>query len=764
MSEPQAASEPADAESDGEIAADADADAVVHAESDGEIAAEADAVVDTVVDARSDGEIAADADTVAVEDPSPIAEAGSAAVDPPVGWALPEAAPQFAKSLAPAGHAAAASAPALLSPPPQALVPPPVQEIPAQRIPTPAEVYQAVPPQALTQTALTQTAPAPSAPPARTHSRKRIAAISTGAVTALALVTVGIVALEPGRSGDSIVSAVHCQPADLASCLIKAPAGAVRMTSDSAWDQVTKASADLYGGAITADAAGVSADTTAQLNADKLHDVVHRAWNAVDGNDVDLVVLQFGSQKGAQAWNAVRTGEIMAAYQGRAISVPGDAAGQAHAAAKPDAHGNVNAAYSAVVGDLVLNVSYASPQTLSTADLQSWAGTELASLRSAPAAAADPPDPATGSEQLACAGDLGSCLMPMPDGGERWSSPVNKDWVGAATLTPAQFIKLEWDSAADTQSEVLGNFNSYAVTGIAHRDWEIDGGNEQADIYLIQTITAAGASQLAAANFGEPTWGPGIHATSYSIPGEPGAQAWYTNQHSDGFVSFYFVQNVGNVIVHGWLFFYGSFDPGTANRWARAQLDRVNHSASTQPMGLFPLAAPALPAASQGACPASGDCLLPMPAGAVSTASPATVDASSYASRYEADWSSDFSAWLGTDGLKSAEYRSWGGPNIVSADASLLKFGAAAQAKAAAELEYGLNVSADRVCTDSKTPNTLCLAAAVSDADMMQKETIRVIAWKGPYEVSIRVTQSNGADVADAYAWAQRQLDLLPAS
>src|SRR5581483_11742266 len=163
-----------------------------------------------------------------------------------------------------------------------------------------------------------------------------------------------------------------------------------------------------------------------------------------------------------------------------------------------------------------------------------------------------------------------------------------------------------------------------------------------------------------------------------------------------------------------------SFDSAVADRWARAQLDRVNRTASAQPMGLFPLTAPTLRAASQGACPASGDCLLPMPAGGVSIAPPTVADAATYADRYETDRSSGFSAWLGSDGLKSAEYQSWGGPNIVSADASLLKFGTAAQAKAAAELEYGLNVSLDRVCTDSKMPNAFCLAAAVSNVDMMQ--------------------------------------------
>jgi hypothetical protein len=47
---------------------------------------------------------------------------------------------------------------------------------------------------------------------------------------------------------------------------------------------------------------------------------------------------------------------------------------------------------------------------------------------------------------------------------------------------------------------------------------------------------------------------------------------------------------------------------------------------------------------------------------------------------------------------------------------------------------------------------------------MLQNETVRVLAWKGDYEVSVSATRSSGANVADAYAWARQQLDLVPAS
>ncbi|HEU5427480.1 MAG TPA: hypothetical protein VFU74_11440 [Actinocrinis sp.] len=609
------------------------------------------------------------------------------------------------------------------------------------------------------------------APTAKKRPSKRFVLISVGIVAALALVAAGIVALLPGRTGNSIVAVAHCRPADLTSCLIKAPAGAIQLDDVATWDHATVVTADLYRANITDDAAGISTDTASLLDSDGLSKAVHRDWNAVDGNNVDLVLLQFNSQKGATSWNAARTGEIMAAYQGRAVSVPGDATGKAFAAAKADAKGNVEAAYSAVVGDLVLNVAYSSPKTLDAKDLQNWAGTELASLQAAPPAAADQPDAAAGTQELACTGGLTSCLAPMPGGSEHWTSPISGDWVRSTTLTSDQFIKLSWDNNGTTQSQVKSNFATDGVTAIAHQDWMTDGGYKQADIYLIQAITAGGAGQLDGSNFGEPNWGKGLHGTSYTIPGEPNAQAWYTNPDSNGFVNFYFGQNIGNVIVHGWFFFSGSLDSGTANRWAQAQLNLVSHTAKSEPMGLYPLTAPGLPASSQGSCPASGDCLLPLPGGATdSTASSYQVsrdlNATVYGSQYEADTSTDFATWLSSDGFASGAHRTWTTSDGASAEAVLLKFGGPAQAQAAARLEYGLNASAghERVCTDSKLPDSFCLAAPVTVSDPLQKETIRVLAWKGDYEVSVSVTKSNAADVADAYVWAQRQLDLLPAS
>lgn len=725
--------------------------------------------------------------------PEPGQQPSAAATHPPQGWALPDAAPQFAKSSAtvtpPAAAATVVTQPLATAtqpvqavtqpmhtvPQPAAPMPQPAAPLPPggyvappgpnEPLPAPGQLYPAQQYPGMLPTAAF--APDAAAPAARKFPRKKVLLFSGAGVLALALVAAGIVALIPGRTGNSAVSVVHCKPASLTSCLIKPPAGAEQLTSTDAWDKHAAGTADRYSANVVTNAPGVVADTSSLLDTDGVRTVAHADWNAVDGNNVDLVLLSFASQKGARAWNSTRAAEIAAAYRGQSVTIPGDTTGKAYAATKADSHGNVNAGYSVVVGTIVLDVAYSSPKTFSAKDLQTWAGTELASLHTAPAAPADHADTGAGMQKVACGSGLTSCLAPMPSGAEHWTSPNSNDWVSASTLTPKQFVTLEWN--ADSRSGVLSNFTQDGVTGIAHQDWVIDGANEQADLYLIQTITAAGASQLGGSNFGVPNWQGGLSAVAFNIPGEPDADAWYTNKpDSGGFINFYFTQDIGNVIVHGWLFFYGSFDSGTAGRWAKAQLDRVKGTVTDQPMGLFPLAAPSLPAPKQGSCPSSGDCLMPAPAGTSDTTKSSyavepALNAAAYTDQYETVLSSDLTTWLGSDGFASAEHRSWTAGNGATADAVLLKFGSPAQARAAAQLEYGVNGMSSRSCTDAAVPDSLCLAEPVTASDPLQKEIVRVLAWKGDYEVAVTVTVSNSADVADAYAWAQQQLDLLPA-
>lgn len=610
--------------------------------------------------------------------------------------------------------------------------------------------------------------------PAKRRRRKRVLWTVAAVVAAAALVTGGVIALLPGRTGNSVVAEVACKPSDLSSCLIKAPDGAVRLTAadpSDKWPQETAVSAELFASNIVDDSPGIGSDVTTELTADGMHSIVHTDWNAVDGDDVDIALLDFATQKGAQEWNANRAGEILAAYPGQTVGIPGDSTGAAHVAAKKDAKGVTHAAYSVAAGDIVLNVAYSSPNTFDAQDLETWAGTELASLHKAPPAPADPAPAAPGTQQVACSARITSCLMPVPDGGQPWTDPTDKHWSGSSTLTSSQLAHLFWDGdSSSVQDSVLSDFNADGVTGIGHEAWTLDDADEQADIYLIQTITANGAQQLASERFGEPQWSAGVSGLTYSIPGEPDAQAWYSNKpDKNGFTDFTFTQAVGNVLVVGWLYFYGSLDHGLTDSWAQAQLNKVTATAKTEPMGLFPLTAPALPAAVQGGCGTSTGCLIPLPSGATDTTassyqSTQNLSAEEYAGQYESYTGSDFGQWLGSDGFQGGEHRSWTASNGATADAVVLKYTSSAQAKAAALLEFGINANADRVCTDAAMPDSWCLATSVETTDNLQKETIWVVAWKGDYEVGVSVTVDDAADLAQAYGWAEQQLDMLSAS
>lgn len=614
---------------------------------------------------------------------------------------------------------------------------------------------------------------APVDPAARKRKRKRVLWTVAAVVAAAALVTGGVIALLPGRTGDSVVAAVKCKPSDLAGCLIKAPKGAVRLTAASgkdSWPQQTVSTASLFASNVVDDSPGVDSDATNELTADGMRTVVHTDWNAVDGGDIDIVLLAFHTQKGAQAWNAVRQGEILAAYPGQTVGIKGDSTGAAHASVKPDAEGNVVAAYSVAVGDVVLNVAYSSPKTFDAQDLKTWAGTELASLRTAPPAPADPPPTAPGTQQVACTGRLTSCLMPVPAYSAAWIDPHDKRWSSATTLTSSQVAHLWWDTDSEaTQNSVLADFEADGVTGIAHEAWTIDDADEQADIYLIQTVTAGGAVQLDSQHLGEPAWDDGVVAISHTIPGASGAQAWYASKEIDGLTDFNFTDTVGNVDVVGWFYFAGPFEAYVADSWAESQLSKVDATVKTEPVGLLPLSAPTLAAPVQGGCGSATGCLLPLPAGAADTTSSSyqstqNLNAGDYAVQYEEPVGNEFTQWLGSDGFQGGEHRSWTMPGGVAADAVVLKYTNPTRAKAAGLLEYGINAAGNRVCTDPALPDSWCLAMPVVTSDPLQNEEVWVVAWKGDYEVSVSVTAPDKADLSQAYAWVEQQIDMLPAS
>ena len=659
--------------------------------------------------------------------------------------------------------------------PPQAYAQPPNPAAGAQFRPPAQPSYGAYPVYAYGPMAVGTPGEPAVDPAVKKRKRKRVLWTVAAVVVVGGLIGGGVYALLPGRTGNSVVAAVECRPADLAGCLIKAPAGAVPLTSEVStdnWPKQTTVSANDFASHIVVDSPGVGADAATEVASDNVEKIVHNDWNAVDGSNVDLVLLSFDTQADAQSWNSARSGEILSGYPGQTVKIPGDSTGAAHVAVKEDAHGNLDAAYSAAVGDLVLNVDFSSPSPFNAQDLANWAGTELASLHGAPAAPADPAPTPVGTEQVACQSRLTACLTPLPDGGQPWTSSTGSDWVAGSTLSTSQLVDVLWSgSTSQDRSEVMSNMTSNGVTGVAHEDWTVgEEADQQADIYLVQTISATGAKNLAQNNFGEPDWNNGLTGTSYSVPGLGNIQAWYTNKtDSNGFIEYSFTATIGNVVACGWMYFYGSFVSSLANSWTKDEVDSMTATERTAPLGMFPLNASGVPASSQGTCAASGDCLLPLPGGASDTTASSyeetkSLPAAQYAIQYETGQSDEVTTWLTSDGFQSAEHRSWTASYGATADVALIEYAKPAQAQAAVLLEYGINAAGDRSCTDSAAPDSRCLAEPVSADDPLLKDTVWVLAWKGDYEVSLQVTATDAADVSQAYTWAQQQLDMLPAN
>ena len=210
-------------------------------------------------------------------------------------------------------------------------------------------------------------------------------------------------------------------------------------------------------------------------------------------------------------------------------------------------------------------------------------------------------------------------------------------------------------------------------------------------------------------------------------------------------------------------------DSGTANSWAEPQVDRVQVSAQTVPMGLFSLSAPALPAAKP-----------------VARAPPRAMPDAAAARRERHDQfvlpgqqnphrrgvrravrghcERRFRHLVGLGRFRLRRTPLLDRFERCHSRRRPAEIRSPAQAHAAALLEYGGNAANNRVCTDAAVPDSLCLAAPVSASDLLQKETVRVLAWKGDYEVSVSVSISNSADLTQAYTWAQQQLDMLSAT
>jgi hypothetical protein len=572
-------------------------------------------------------------------------------------------------------------------------------------------------------------------------------------VVVVAVVASVLIAMNIGNAPNPAVNKVTCDTHTLTSCLIQPPAAAGK--NSSVWASATSVDSNAYAAAY-ADAAALQQPTqvSSMLTGDGLAAIAHRSWY-LGPNQIDLILLQFNSAQGAQAWAQDRTGDFLALGSGPQLTVPGNPGAKAYSTAGPDGSGDVLVRYITTVGSTDLEVHYASQGTLQQQDFQLWAGTQYASLQTSPVPTPSPSPTATTFQAATCPGSLTSCLMPFPPGGSQ--VPGLPSTYSIASYTDAFITK------ADAQT-VAQKMKSDNVVAIDAESW---GTNDFADfgqVVLVQTRTDAQAQELNGFIGGDADF-----KSSFTIPGYSSASGHYaTTADANGFFGGLVDAQVGTIYLSLWLNFQNSFDVATAQSWAVQELNLLTQD--TQSHWGFPIpqvTTPSLPAFQPGTCSATvlTGCLMALPSGATSTGTAAgapparSLSVNDFVGAIDPDRQNYQQAWLNADGAKEAATESWTVSNGASANDYIVRFGSARQAQAAVLEEAGDSLSGTQSCSVPSLPNLYCEVLAQNDST--GAVPIRIVGWSGPIELDLEVTKTDAADTGDALTWAQAQLQLL---
>lgn len=564
---------------------------------------------------------------------------------------------------------------------------------------------------------------------------------------AVVLVAGGLVTLHIADEVNPAVNKVTCDPQNLVSCLVSPPAKAGSDTSS--WAKSTTVDSTAYATQYSNPAELQQHEISSLVTADGLKSLVHRSW-FLGPNQVDIVLLSFDTVQGAQAWATDRSSEFLSTDTGPRVAVPGDPTAKAYTTATPDGAGNIDARYVTTFGTIDLEVHYASQGTLQTQDFNLWAGTEYASLHTAPAPPPAPAPAPTTFQAATCPGALTSCLMPLPAGYE----PIPG--------VPATYTDSSFAGTGTGSSAVVQRMESDHVTAIDAESWGLNTGASGSQLILMQTRTDSQAQDLLT-NLGTTSEYP----TSFEIPGYAQAIGTYaTTTDSDGFYEGVVSAQVGNVLMNLLVDFTGSFNTSATQTWAVQELNLLTQK--TQSHWGFPVpkvSAPTLPAFAPGSCSGAPltDCVMPVPSGATSTTSSSSAAVSGtisdvvnafYSSRQNYE-----QTWLTGDGAKDAASADWTAGDGATATDYVVQFGSDRQAQAAAMQLAGDSTTGSQSCSVASLPDVTCL---VLPADNSTGDVpILITGWSGKYEIEMQVTQTDSADTADALGWAQTQMELL---
>lgn len=596
--------------------------------------------------------------------------------------------------------------------------------------------------------------PLPPQPP-RTRRRPPRWVLIGAPILVLAIVAAVVVVVTRSGQPDPSVSKVQCNTHELTSCLVAPPSAAQH--NSGAWDTSTTVDTAAYAAAYP-DAAALHqpSELSTLINAAGLTSIAHRDWT-LSGNQVDLILLQFGSAQGAKSWAEDRTGDFLSLDDGPQLAVTGITDAKAYTTSTPDSSGNISARFVDTVGDIALEVHYASQGSMQDHDFDLWTSTEYASLQTTPPPAPVPTPTATAFEAATCPGALSSCLMPLPAGG----APV-PGIPETYTIDSYTADQITQSAAADVKQRMhVDN-----VISIATENWGLSGFNQDAQLTLIQTRTDSQAQDL--------TTYIGNNASytqDFSIPGYGSAVARYSSTpDAQGFQEGLVTAQVGTVFMSLWATFTNSFNTSSVSGWATEELNLLTHD--TQPHWGFPIprvTTPALPPFSPGTCSgaAASACVMAVPSGATvkqaaGGGSVTDLALGDFVSDLYTDRQDYEQTWLTSDGLKDAASEGWTASDGANAIDYVVQFASSRQAQAAALQQAGDSMPGTQSCSVSSLPNLVCLV--LPEYTDTGEVPIRITAWSGKYEIDLEVNQTDSADTGDALNWAQTQLQLLAGS
>jgi hypothetical protein len=360
-----------------------------------------------------------------------------------------------------------------------------------------------------------------------------------------------------------------CSP--LTSCLVSVPASDSALTDG--WGGNSAPSLGQYVQEMYS--TSYASTATAGLVNQGVTGVAHTLWDDSAGESVDVVLLRFKTEQGAES----RAREEIAAASGSKFSVSGPGSGEGAYTTTADSEGRYPVNVYGSVGDVAVEVYAFTGRPKDPSEATSAAQRQFAKLAAVtktstvpqPALVVPTAAPSTLGGTSSCADAL-SCLVAMPSGASALSGSTYDD---SPQVTVAQFVADKYTQQSGAyQSYESGLLTSGGVRQVVHRGW-IGADGDQADVAVLVFANAAQA-ESDAMNYQGAISGSG---RLFSVAGYPDAVGSVdTTLDNLGNVHAEIVAYTANFEVRMDYYSLGNFGAQDAISWFDAQLAELPRS------------------------------------------------------------------------------------------------------------------------------------------------------------------------------------------